>query len=153
VYKFTLKNNSIKPTLNSQRPKGKQAEIVKLTSPILARSPKEILEKLKFFKKGNKSLKKVKPNNRPSYAQVSASKVSEILKIKEHFPNLLVKKIENIYKMINDSGKVKPKINMTTKGPSQKQIIIPMSNDNKSKFMALLTEHITNLNSMLKDIK
>jgi len=80
-------------------------------------------------------------------------KVSEILKIKENFPNLLAKKIENIHKMINDSGKIKPRINMTTKGLSQKQIIVPMGSENKSKFMALSSEHITNLNSTLKNIK
>jgi len=52
--------------------------------------------------------------------------------------------------MINDSGKIKPRINI---GPSRKQIIIPMSNDNKSKFIASLNAHITNLNSVLRNIK
>ena len=91
-----------------------------------------------------------KVKNKPLYAQALASKVSEI---KENFPNLLVKKIENIYKTINDSGKVKSRINMTTKDILQKQIIIPMSNDNKSKFIALLSKYIANLNSILKGIK
>lgn len=93
---------------------------------------------------------KVKSNNKPSYAQASASKVSNILKIKENFPNLSVK---NIYNTINDLDKVKFRINMTTKDLSHKQLIIPMSNKNKSKFMALSSKHITNLNSSLKNIK
>ena len=48
---------------------------------------------------------------------------------------------------------MKLKINMTTKGPSRKQIIVPMDNDNKSKFMTLLIMYIINLNSVLKNIK
>ena len=42
---------------------------------------------------------------------------------------------------------------MTTKGLLQKQIIVYISNENKPKFMALLSEYITNLNSLLKNIK
>ena len=42
---------------------------------------------------------------------------------------------------------------MTIKGPSCKQVIIPMSNENKAKFMELLSDHITNLNKSFKGIK
>ena len=42
---------------------------------------------------------------------------------------------------------------MTTKDPSRKQIIISMNNDNKSKFIASSNVHITNINSMLRNIK
>ena len=55
--------------------------------------------------------------------------------------------------MINNSGKVKLKINMITKDSSRKQIIISMGNNNKSKFMTFLSIYITNINSMLKNIK
>ena len=55
--------------------------------------------------------------------------------------------------MINDSEKVKPRINIITKGPSRKQIIVLISNDNKSKFIASLSAYITNLNSVLRNIK
>jgi len=44
--------------------------------------------------------------------------VSEILKIKDNFPNLLFKKIEDIYKVINGISKLKPYIKMTTKNSS-----------------------------------
>ena len=57
-------------------------KIIKLPSSIPARLPKEILEKLKFFKKGHKSMEKVKPYNQPLYTQALTSKVSDILKIK-----------------------------------------------------------------------
>ena len=39
--------------------------------------------------------------------------------------------------MINDSEKVKPRINIITKGPSRKQIIVLISNDNKSNLLLL----------------
>ena len=111
----------------------------------------------KFWKNPNslkvKKTQKEKNQKKTLYAQTSTPKVSKILKIKENFPNLLTKEIENIHKMINDSGKLKSRINITTKGPSRKQVIIPISNDNKSKFMASLSMHIANLNSILKNIK
>ena len=45
--------------------------------------------------------------------------VMKTLKIKEAFPNLPNKKIKLVQKVINGSkDKSKPKINMTTKGPS-----------------------------------
>ena len=84
------------------------------------------------------------------YVQESTPKVSKILKIKEKFPNLLTKKIKNIHKMVNDSDKSKLRINMTTKGLSRKQVIVPMGDDNKSKFIVLSSMHILNLNSILK---
>ena len=151
--KFTSKSNVSKLVKKGKQSKDKQVEIIKLPSPILARLPKKILEKSKFFKKDSKMTEKVKPNNKQLYAQASVSKVDNILKIKENFSNLLAKKIENIYKIINNSGKVKHKLNMTTKDLSRKQIIIPIDNDNKSKFMTSLSTYITNLNSVLRNIK
>ena len=62
-------------------------------------------------------------------------------------------KIENIYKIINNSNKSKPKFNMITKGPSRKQVIISMSIDNKTKFIETFSTHITNINKVLKNIK
>jgi len=54
---------------------------------------------------------------------------------------------------MNDVGKHKPYINMTTKGPSQKQIIILMSGDNSQKIITTSEEYIANQNCVLKDIK
>jgi len=42
---------------------------------------------------------------------------------------------------------------MTTKGPSHKQVIIPMSNDIAKKFIKESNSHITNINHALKAIK
>ena len=109
-----------------------------------------MLEKSKFFKK---AVKTVKLNNKQSYAQAVNPKVTDILKLKKNYPNLLAKKIENIHKFINDSGKLKPKIKITTKGPLQKQIIVSIGNNNKTKFIALSSFHIANLNKALQNIK
>jgi len=65
----------------------------------------------------------------------------------------LSKKIEDIYKTINYSGKTKPHINMITKGPSHKQIIVPMESNNSKKFMKSSGNHIANFNHALKGIK
>jgi len=42
---------------------------------------------------------------------------------------------------------------MMTKGPSRKQIIVPMSSSNANKIMAASGEHIANLNCSLKNTK
>ena len=84
------------------------------------------------------------------YAQALAPKVDEILKLKANCPSLLAKKI---YETINNSRKVKPGINMTMKDPSRKQIIIFIGNNNKAKFIASLSLQITNINSVLRNIK
>jgi len=53
----------------------------------------------------------------------------------------------------NDSGKTKPKINIITKDPSRKHIIVSMGNDDKSKSITSSNPYITNINSMLRNIK
>ena len=97
---------------------------------------------MKFFKKN--------PDNKENklYAQVSstnANTIRETLKIKEVFSNLQNKKIKNIQKIISGESKLKPRLNMTTKRPSRKQMIILMSLDNTNKFMNNLSSYITNI--------
>ena len=58
----------------------------------------------------------VKKNQKQSYAQEVGSSISNIVRLKENYPNLLAKKIENIHKIINDLDKSKSCIKMTTKG-------------------------------------
>ena len=95
----------------------------------------------------------VKMNTRQSYAQVTNSKVANISKLKENYSNLLTKKIENIHRIINNTDKFKPHIKMTTKSSLQKQIIVSMGKNNITKFIALSSIHIANLNRSLKNIK
>jgi len=79
--------------------------------------------------------------------------IKEILKIKDNYPNLSSEKIEDIHNISNSTGKSKSHINMTTKGPSYKQIIVSMGSENINKFMASLGNYISNLNCPLKSIK
>jgi len=121
--------------------------------PISTNLPKEIKEISKYFKTTKQS-KNTKSHN-ISYAQVSKgnNNTKDVLKIKEIFPNLQANKIENIQKIIRDDGKPKPKIIMTIKGLSRKQVIVLVSNNNKISFMKDSSTHITNLNRNLKNIK
>jgi len=118
------------------------------------KSPKEVKEISKYFK----LIKPTKDNNGKNKLYTQASKTSsnkKVLKIKEAFPSLKAKNINNIQKIIkkNNNSKPKPCINMTTKRPSQKQVIVPMSNNNKKNFMDKSNAYVSNMNRALKNIK
>ena len=103
---------------------------------------------MKYFKKtlDNKEKK--------LYTQASSTNTNtarETLKIKEVFPNLQNKKIQKIQKIISSKSKPKLKLNMTTKRPSRKQVIVPMNLDNANKFMKDSSVHVTNINRALKN--
>jgi len=89
------------------------------------------------------------------YAEASTpvNNIREVLKIKKTFPNLQAKKIENIQKIINSEDKPKLRLHITTIEPSRKQVIVLMSNDNKTNFIMDLSAHIVNINKALKNIK
>ena len=55
--------------------------------------------------------------------------------------------------MINELRKEKPYINITTKGSSRRQVIIPMVNGNILKFISFYNKHIANINRAFKNIK
>ena len=77
----------------------------------------------------------------------------ETLKIKEAFLNLPNKKIDLVQKVINGSNvKPKPKINMTMKSSSHKQVIILMNNELAKKFIKDSSMHVVNINHALKNI-
>ena len=42
---------------------------------------------------------------------------------------------------------------MTMKGPSKKQVIVPMNLNNRNQFIKDLSAHVTNINRALKNIK
>ena len=126
--------------------------------PLFQLSPrpsKKVLKKSKFHGKNTPSKnQKAVESGRPLYAQVSSKNISNILKIKENFPKLLNKKIEEINKTIfSNADKPRPRINIMTKDFSRKQIIIPMSIDNANKFMLVSSKHIANLNCSLRSTK
>ena len=78
---------------------------------------------------------------------------SEIIKIKKAFPSLGANKIDQINNIVKGNPKVKPCIQMTTKGPSRKHVIIPMSSENNSKFMKNSSLHVANINRLLRNVK
>jgi len=111
--------------------------------PLPAKSKKEINVISKYFqsKKStvDNNVQGCNINSGKSYAQASKTSVNtlEVLKIKKTFPSLNAQKIDQVNNIVNGQNKPKPRIKMTTKGPSRKQIIIPMSSDNVTSFMWL----------------
>ena len=148
---FTSKIYKIKKPLKDNKSINKPASFVKLLPLVLVKIQKEVNKISKYLKKNNKILEK--KDTGKLYVQVFVLLTSEILKIKKTFSKLQVGKINNIYKIINNSGKLKPKLNITMKSPSRKQIIIPMSTKNRNKFIESLSSYISNLNRVLKNIK
>jgi len=120
---------------------------------IPAKSQKKVNIISKYFK--NKQLEMQTPGNNKMYAQASklSTSTSDIIKIKEMFLSIRVKKIDQINEIVKGNPKPKHQINMTIKGPSHKQIIIPMSNDNIVKFMKNSATHVINLNRNLRNTK
>ena len=133
----------------------------KILPLILAKSQKKVNQISKY-------LKNIKPVNRSnplnksyiqaskqSYAQVSKqmNNTTKVIKIKDTFSALNSQKINQIHRIVNSSSKPKPYIQMTTKGPLRKQVIILMSNNNINKFMKDSSLHIININQSLRNAK
>jgi len=162
--KFTPRIPTLSPNGNNNKkevPKSSPVTINKAPPipPLPTKSKKEINTISKYFQTKKNSIKASNPspkaNTGKSYAQASkpAFNTSEVLKIKETFPSLNTKKIEQVNNIVNGQNKIKPRIKMTTKGPSRKQIIIPMSNDNVISFMKNSSSHMANINRSLRNAK
>ena len=78
---------------------------------------------------------------------------SDVLKIKEAFPSLNAKKIDQVNNIVNRQSKPRSHIKMTTKGPSRKQVIIPMSAENVLSFMKNSSTNMANINRQLQNTK
>jgi len=97
----------------------KQANVSKISFSIPFRLSKSILAKSKFHKTISSSSLTFKPNGQ-SYIQALKININNIIKIKENFLKLLAQKVKEIHKVLNNSKKDKPRLNMTTKGLSRK---------------------------------
>ena len=128
-------------------------------TPLPAKTKKEVNIISKYFHPKKLLVENTAKGNNvnpgKSYAQASKSSVSilDVLKIKETFPSLNVQKIDQVNSIINGQNKSKPRIRMTTKGLSRKQVIIPMSRDNVSSFMKNSSLHVANINRNLRNAK
>jgi len=127
-------------------------------SPLLAKTAKEVNIISKYFqnkKSSNDNKNKENPKAIKSYTQASKSptNMDEVLKIKKAFFTLNAEKIDQVNNIVKGIVKSKPKIQMTTKGPSRKQVIIPMSKDNIDSFMKNSSLHIVNINRQFCNAK
>jgi len=145
---------------NKDTPKSVPISIDKVPPPppLPAKSAKEVNVISKYFqnkKSSNENKNKNTPNSTKSYAQASKSPANtvEVLKIKEVFPTLNTKKIDQVNNIVKGISRLKPKIQMTTKGLSRKQVIIPMSKDNIDAFMKNSSLHVANINRQLCNTK
>ena len=114
---------------------------------VTPRPSKSILTKFKFYKTNSPSSISSKPIGW-FYTQASKKNIKDIVKIKENFLNLSAQKVEKVYKILNNSKKNKPKLNITAKIFFRKQVIILMSSLNR--FIAKSNQYVTNINRLLK---
>jgi len=123
--------------------------------PLLAKTRKEINIISKYFHPKKLSVENTAKDNNASpgksYAQVSKppASTSDMLKIKETFPSLNTQKIDQVNSIVNGQNKPRPRIRMSTKGLSRKQVVIPMSGENISSFMKNSSLHVANINRNL----
>ena len=162
--KFTPRIPSTNGNSKKDSPKSVPVTINKAppSPPLPAKSKEEINVISKYFQtkktensKKNNGTSSSNSQNTQSYAQASKMNIStsEILKIKELFPTLNAKKIDQVNNIVNGKNQQKPQLQSTTKGPSRKQIIIPMSSGNISSFMKNSSLHVANINRELHNAK
>jgi len=88
------------------------------------------------------------------FAQATKDDIENILKIKNVFPKLSSSNIIKIHNIANNKKiKNKQKLNIITKDPSKKQIIIPMSINNSNTIIFQVNVYILNINRLLKGMK
>jgi len=134
---FNRSKNTVQKVINN-----KAITISRVPSPVPPRPSASVLAKSKYHGKGK------------LFAQATKNNVKNIIKIKEVFPKLPTNKIMEINKIANDIPMSKRrKVNMTTKGLSRKQIIIPMNKENAEILASKADFHITNVNRLLKNTK
>ena len=118
------------------------------TPKVMLTSPKPSLPQNSLKLKEINSTKSIIKN---SYAQTPKINIKDIVHIKDMFPTLTLKKIVEVNNIINKLSMVKPKIKMTTKRPSRKQIIIPMSESNSNVIKNNVSFYINTINRHLKE--
>ena len=158
--KFTPRIPSAKGNGNKEIPKANPVTINKASPPLpplLTKPKKEVNTIPRYFQSKNQSDENKTPSSNPgkSYAQATKplANMSDVLKIKEAFPSLNAKKVDQVNNIVNRQSKPKPRIKMTTKGSSRKHIIIPMSADDASSFMKNSSTNVANINRQLRNAK
>jgi len=120
----------LKPTVENSKEKSSPSASTPATS---SAPPPPSSMVIPLINKNNELINKKEPkpsNIRKSYTQVSKLNVSPN-RIKDAFPSLSAGEVGKIIKAMNSSeGKKKPGINMTTREPSRKQVIVPIVKSN-----------------------
>ena len=133
---------------------GKKVNISRIPSSISLRPSKKVLEKYKFYKGNNKIIdNQANTQSSHSYVQTSKINIKDIMKIKDNFLNLSVRKIKKVHKVLNMPKNEKSRLNIMTKSPWRRQVLVLMSLANLQKFMIMSSKHVVNINRVLKDIK
>jgi len=103
---------------------------IPLLPPLPVKSKREVNIITKYFQNNKPSAEAKKPTEtkKPAMSYAQAIKLSantlEVLKIKEAFLALNAKKIDQINNIVKGNPKPKLQIQMMTKGPSRKQVIV-----------------------------
>ena len=93
-----------------------------------------------------------------SYTQASktniSSSIEDVIQVKKVFPTLSADEVGKMLKAKNSGGGTKkPKINMTTRGQSKREVIIPMTKTNAELIVNSAHIHISNVNKCLRNSK
>ena len=108
---------------------------------------------------GPNEKKTLKPTiTKKSYTQASKANIllsiEDVIRVKETFPTLSADEVGKILKAKNSGrGTKKPKINMTTRGQSRREVIIPMTKANAELIVNSAHIHVSNVNKCLKNSK
>ena len=91
-----------------------------------------------------------------SYAQASkvikSTNIEDVIQVKEVFPALSADEVGKMLKVKNSNGGMKkPKINITTRGQSKREVIIPMTKANAELIVNSAHIHTTSINKCLKN--
>ena len=97
-------------------------------------------------------------NKKKSYVEASKtnqlSNIDDVIRVKEVFSELSANEVGKMLKAKNSNGEMKkPKINMTTRGQSRREVIIPMAKTNTELIVNSAHIHISNINKCLKNSK
>ena len=115
LLKFTPRTPPAKGNSNKEIPKSTPVTVNRAPPPLpsLSTKPKKDVNTIpKYFQSKNHSDKNKMPNGNPgkSYAQATKpmANMSDVLKIKEAFPSLNAKKVDQVNNIINGQSKPRP---------------------------------------------
>ena len=120
--------------------------------PLPAKTKTKVNRISKYFKPTSNKSNMEKPTKSYAHALRQLPSTSDVLKIKESFPALNASQINRV-NIVKENPKPKLRIQMTMKGSSRKQIIVPMSRDNSVTFLKNLSAHVSNLNRLFRNTK